>query len=273
MAPRSFCCGALIVSGAVAWFAAGAPAPPAKSEVSPAAALNRRADFGGFDDPKITLQEALDKLADLYGVPLEVNEKAFKFENVPDVLKAEVATTPVLPMKNARLDTVLDRVLKRITVGSGPAYLVRREGIEITTGQFRNAEVWGTHSGPFLPLVHRKFDKVPLDEALKELSDLTEFTIVLDGRTAERGKTAVTASFLNTPLDTAVQFLADMADLRSLQRDNLLYVTSKDNATAWQNRFQKERKLSEEGDASIVGGSSRLGSGRQMITVVNPPIS
>jgi hypothetical protein len=271
MSARSFCCGALIVSGAVAWFASGAPAPPAKPEVSPAAALHRRLDFAGFEDPKITLQEALDKLAEVYGVKFEVNEKAFKYENVPDVLRVEVATTPIPAMKNARLEDVLRRLLQRIGVGSGAVYLVRRDGIEITNGTFRIAEVWGGHRGPFLPLVHRKFEKVPLDEALKELSDLTEFNIVLDGRTAERGKTPVTASFLNTPLDTAVQFLADMADLRSLQRDNLLYVTSKENATAWESRFRKEKKLNgEEGDATIVR-NSRLGSGPHTVTIITPP--
>ena len=41
--------------------------------------------FGGFEDPKTTLQEALEQLAKRYGVEFDVNEKAFKYDQVNDV--------------------------------------------------------------------------------------------------------------------------------------------------------------------------------------------
>jgi hypothetical protein len=270
MSARTLRCAALVVSGALALSAAGAPAPREEPDTSPAAALYRRADFRGFDDPKTTLEQALDKIGRQYGVRFAVNERAFRFEAVPDVLKTEIAETPLPAMKNARLDAVLKCLRKRVVVNSDATYMVRRELIEITTERFRNAEIWGLHGGPFLPPVSRNFKKVPLDKALEELAELAEFNIVLDLRTGESGKAPVTARFLNTPLDTAVQFLADMADLRSLQRDNLLYVTSKENATAWQNRFQKERKLDDQGDVAIVGGGPRLGAGRGLVALRDP---
>jgi hypothetical protein len=270
MSARALRCAALVVSGALAWSAAGAPAPREEPDTSPAAALYRRADFRGFDDPKLTLEQALDKIGRQYGVRFEVNQTAFRFESIPEVLNTDVAEKPVPAMKNARLDRVLTCLLKRITVQSDATYLVRHELIEITTSRFRNAEIWGLHGGPYLPPVTRNFRKVPLDKALEELAELAEFNIVLDVRTGEKGKAPVTARFLNTPLDTAVQFLADMADLRSLQRDNLLYVTSKDNATAWENRFQKERKLDDQGDVAIVGGGPRLGAGRGLVALRDP---
>jgi hypothetical protein len=259
-----------------------APAPPtvpvaiAKADSSAADVLYRHVNFSGIDDPKINLREALDILSDRYGVQFEVNVQAFKFEMVEDVLLKEIASPhPVPPMKNARLDHVLRRLLSRIVTNSGATFVARRDFIEITTGLFRECEIWGNGraGGTMLPLVHRKFDKVPLDQVLNELADLTDFNIVLDPRTAEKGKVAVTARFLNTPLDTAVRYLADMADLRSFQQDNMLYVTSKENAAIWEARLRKERGLEEPlSEGSVTGGIPRLGSGPGVHAgVITPP--
>jgi hypothetical protein len=54
--------------------------------------------------------------------------------------------------------------------------------------------------------------------------------VVVDVRTADKAKTPVTASFLNLPLDTAVRTLADMAELKSVLNDNVLYVTTEARA-------------------------------------------
>ncbi len=102
--------------------------------------LVRLYDFGPLDDPKITLGEALDQLAKRYGVAIEVNDKAFKFENLPDVLKTEIATTPI-PAVRTTLGSYLKRLLSRITtVPSGATFIIRRGAIEITTGQFALGE-------------------------------------------------------------------------------------------------------------------------------------
>src|SRR5437660_1465785 len=77
------------------------------------------------------------------------------------------------------------------------------------------AQVWGkSYQGPFLPLVQGRFDKKPLEEVLKELAEQSEQTILLDAKVGDKGKTAVTAKLMNTPLDTAVTLLADMAELQ-----------------------------------------------------------
>jgi hypothetical protein len=233
-------------------------------------AIYRRSNFDGWDDPKLTLQDALDQLADKYLLRFEFNERAFNFEMFPDILKKEIATpNPIRPMQDTRLDHVLRHVLQRIAVNSGATFVLRDNSIEITTGLFRDNEIWGNFPGPHLPLVHRKFEKVPLEEALKELADMAEFNVVLDARVTEKGKTPVSARFLNTPLDTAVRFLADMCDLRSLQQDNLLYVTTKENAAALEARIEKEKKAAESSD--IPGPRWRLGSGPGTIHEVPSP--
>ena len=72
----------------------GPASKPAKADPSLAARLAKRADFGGIDDPKTTLAEALDALAKLYDVNFDVNEKAFKFDQVNEVLKTMTARSP-----------------------------------------------------------------------------------------------------------------------------------------------------------------------------------
>jgi type II secretory pathway component HofQ len=148
-------------------------------------------------------------------------------------------------MKNVRLDTVLRKLLARLPVESGAVWTLREDRIEITTHQAQVAEIWGEYNGPFLPLVWATFDKVPLEDALKELAEQTDFTIVLDNRAGEKGRTPVTARLRNTPLDTALRLLADMADLRPVHTDNVLYVTTKENAAAMEARLERERKTGE----------------------------
>jgi len=238
--------------------------PKAKAEGGVTGWLSRRADFPGFDDPRVTLGEVLDSIAQRYDVSFDINEHAFRLDNVPDVLKTEIANPTAIPkMKNARLDTVLAKVLGRIPSPSGVTILLRREAIEITTGQFQRSEIWGENDrGPFLPLIHANLNKRPLDEALKELADQADCNILLDGRAAERGKTAVTARFNNTPLDTAVTLLADMAELRPVLVGNVLYVTTPEHAKALEGRLKEEKPGKEARKGKVlwlrIGISGRM---------------
>jgi hypothetical protein len=119
--------------------------------------------------------------------------------------------------------------------------MVRDDRIEITTGAVQAAEVWGDFNGARLPLVNATFDKVPLEDAVKELSEQADFSVLLDNRAADKGHTPVSARLRNTPLDTAVRLLADMADLRPIHLDDVLYVTTKENAAALDARIDKEK--------------------------------
>jgi hypothetical protein len=208
--------------------------PPAKADEPLAAKLFRRVDFKGYDDPKMTLGEALEDLGKKYGLSFDLKETAFKFENLQDVEKTEIASPNAIPpMKNVRLDTVLRKVLSRIPSPSGADFLVRRDVVEITTGTFIRAEVWGAvEDGPFLPVVQVLADRRPLDETLKELAEQSGYNILLDVRAGENGKTPVTAELYNTPLDTAVGLLAAMARLRPVRVDNVLFVTNAETAEA-----------------------------------------
>jgi hypothetical protein len=237
---------------AVAWLAPAAEAKEPNPIVQLAKKLAQPVDYPGIEaDPKMTLEEALDKLADAYGVKFDVNEAAFKAEMVEDVLAKPVAEKPVPKMTNVSLDKVVRKILARIPSTSGVTYVIRRDGIEITTAACKTAEFYPRPSEsqnpraqdpqdelkpnlPFpAPLVQVEFDKRPLEEAFKELADATDWSVVLDEGVLDRtNPVTVTTALINVPLDTAVELLADMAGLTVLSRDRALYVTTKEKADA-----------------------------------------
>jgi hypothetical protein len=234
---------AIMVVGCLAGLAlliSAAPAP--KQPVSPAQKINQRIDYPGVEQGKTTLAEVLDRLTKLSKVHFGINEQGFKLEGVMDVASTPITADAALPeMKNARLNTVLRMILRRIPVPSGATYYVRDDYIEITTGAFQAQAIWGSYGGPHLPLVYATLDNVPLQDAVRELAEQTEFNIVVDNRAAEKAKTPVSARLTNTPLDTALRLLTDMADLRYVHIDNVLYVTTKENAAALDARLEKEK--------------------------------
>ncbi len=270
MSRRLAVCVLLLLSGLLVLVPAGAEpartAPPAKLEESLSAKLFRPVKFSGFDDPGLKLKDALEKLSKDYAVEIEVNEPAFKATGMDDVLSAPVAEKPIRKSDRIRLDRLLRTILVRLPIPGGATYVLRRDGIEITTVQTARAQIWGGHNGPFLPLVQATFEQKPLAEALREMAEQTEYNVVLDNRAGERGKAEVSARFVNTPLDTAVNFVADMVDLRTVLLDNVIYVTTRENAALMESRLKKDPN-----DAAESAGP-RIGSGvASPVTPAGPP--
>src|SRR5437660_3328447 len=119
----------------------------------------------------------------------------------------------------------------RRDAGSDLELIVRSKHYEITTRAAMMKEFYpGRRSDEFLPpLAHGIFKEVPLDRALKELTDLSGGNVVLDHPGAKDAvKTQITAEFSNVPLDTAVTLLADMAGLKTVTVDRVIYVTTKE---------------------------------------------
>jgi hypothetical protein len=248
-------------------------APPSKESSSLAQKLNQRINYPGLEDPRATLVDALAQVNKLGNVSFDINDKAFDMDQLKDVGRTPMCEAgPIPEMKNARLSRVLNTILRRVPAPSGTTYSIRDDYIEITTNTFQRAEVWGNYRGPFLPLVNATFEKFPLEEAARELADQAEFTVLVDSRAAEKAKTPVSARLLNTPLDTALRLLTDMADLRTVHLDNVLYITTKDNAAALEKRLEKEKgpldDQSPEGQPGM--GGWRKGSGRLLVNPVGP---
>jgi hypothetical protein len=203
--------------------------PPGRQELRQR--LSEPVKFPGFDDPKTTLTEALDALAKRYDLAFDINDQAFKDAEMADVHKFEIASPNPVPEMHTRLRTVLKKILGRVSPRA--TFVVREDRIEVTTWDAVRKEFYQGRTEEVLPpLVQGTFEGKPLDEALKELSQGTGVTVLLDGRSIKEGKTPVTADLVNVPLDTAVRLLADMAGLKAVQVDAVLYVTTPDNARA-----------------------------------------
>jgi hypothetical protein len=186
-------------------------------------------------------------------VPIELNEEAFQREQAADPARAPIAAQQPIPKAaSASLDRALRKVLARVNVPAGAAYMVRPDHIEVTTRGAQIAEVWGRYEGPYLPLVHADFEGRPLASALRNLGEQAGVSVVVDARAADKAKSPVSASFLNLPLDTAVRVLADMAGLKSSLNDNVLYVST------------EERTAAARPDANLPGGGAVDGIGTGM---------
>jgi hypothetical protein len=78
------------------------------------------------------------------------------------------------------------------------------------------------------------FVQMPLDEALHELSELSGISVVLDPRVGDKSKTVVTARFpAETNVAQMARVLADMADLKAMRVDSIMYVTTRANPTTF----------------------------------------
>jgi RNA polymerase sigma factor (sigma-70 family) len=181
--------------------------------------LNDPMPSGAGDGP-MTLKEALESLEKNYGFPkFAINNMAFRLENpdVPDFLETQVIVPNVPGISKVRL---LRLILDQIPTANA-AFLLRTNVIEITTNE---------RSIPANQFVDGNFEDVPLDEVLAELSDRTGVTIVIDTRARDKAKTPVSARLQHeTNLATAVRLLADMADLKLVVVDRVLYVTLPSN--------------------------------------------
>jgi hypothetical protein len=236
----------LILSGA--GLAAPAPKwkPIRRGEIL--ATLNNVIEkYDGITDPKLRLSDVLDDLQQKMNVAFYVNEKAFRDENgggVPDVMTTPIAEKPYPTLRDVTWTTVLRQLLARVPATSGATYIIRRDVIEITTNQYAKREAEEENA----PLVHVQIDAVALEEALRDLAETANGNILIDPRAAEKAKTNVTASLSNVALDTAVELLADMADLKAVRRDNVLYVTTKENGQALEkeNEERKSKRLASQ---------------------------
>lgn len=215
--------------------------PTRNSQVSRAISLAdhlaKTVNFGGVDDPKSTIAEMIDQFRRRYDLEIQMNTQAFKAAEVDNILSYEFALSHPVPAMKAPLSRALRTILARIPGNSPAMYVIRGDYIELTTEAAVRAELGKAPGAPLFPLVLAAFDKVPLSEALDRLAQFADYNVTLDSRVGDKSKMPVSTAFKNVPLDTAVFLLADMADLAMVQKDNVLYVTTPDNAA----RIAKER--------------------------------
>lgn len=190
--------------------------------------LNQPVTLEGAPHGMVTLAEFLNWLGTKHGLGLVINSAAFRRDAQIDDLGSRPIHIPQVP--NQRLGRYLRILLDQVEA----VYVVRADHVEITTLAAAYAgDPISDLEAPLrtFPLVYTVFEQRPLHEALQELADLTDCTVVLDGnRSQERRDMPVSATFKNVPLNSAVEVLADMAELKSVRIGKVIYVTSAENA-------------------------------------------
>jgi RNA polymerase sigma factor (sigma-70 family) len=216
--------------------------------------LRKVIDWPGIDAPQTTLIEALSGLAKDHRLTFIVNEAAFKAEMLNDVEKTEISNPNPIPGMKSSLRSIVEKILTRVPVPSGAAFLIRNDHVEITTIDAirrelglrkRDAKPQDDEEAAcpaMSPLVWEDLKKVPLEKALRDLAEDTGVNIVLDPRTQKMGNVEITTTLRNVPVETAVEVLADMAGLTVVYRDNIVYVTTPENAE----RLLKSKRWSTE---------------------------
>ena len=207
--------------------------------------------FEGFDDPRFTLQDALDYLADRYDLSFDVDEKAFAKafgKKAPRSVLAEpvAANSPIPKMRGIALERVLKKILERIDVDSGATFLMHRDQIFITTGAAASKEILGDSSMPLQRLIHRRMEKRLLVDALEEIAEYSDATVVLDESVGEKAKETVSARFLNATPETAVRIVADRSGLTVVRMDNVLYVTTREKAAKLREDVERDKKQARQ---------------------------
>jgi hypothetical protein len=229
-------------------FAATAQGPAARAVVSTARQdyfadkLTQTVNFDGFDDPKMTLQDALEYLTDRYDLAFEIDRAAFAKFDVKNAAQFEIAREPIEKARGVRLKHVLNKIVARLPEAAEPTFIFQGDAILVTTRKAASKRILGDENRPLPPLVHFKFENQPLKLALDDVAGLTDTAVVLDDSIAEKAGETVSARFVNTPVDSAVRVLAGRYNFTSLRIDGVIYVTTREKAAKLREDMEKEGK-------------------------------
>jgi len=114
--------------------------------------------------------------------------------------------------------------LKQILSGENLTYVILGDEVLITTEAMAIQRQLKQH-------VSLDFDAVPFNQAIKQLARETGANLIVDGKLKKETETAVSLQLEDVPLDTAVRLLAEAAGLKPVRLGNVIYLTTKANAT------------------------------------------
>jgi hypothetical protein len=177
------------------------------------------------------------------------------FDVVIDLRVADKTRMPVsLAVNNVLLDTALnllvdlgdvdwiwmDKVIYVTSKENAKAHKERVKAAQeakqkaVAAAMAEESKAAASPPDPLASRLDADFQERPLKEALQELAQRVGASIVVDPRAGDKAKMVVTATFTKATPETIARVLADLAELRSVRVDSLLYITTKENARAMQ---------------------------------------
>lgn len=204
----------------------------------------------------VPLRDILEYVSDRYNMPVRIDHVAFArigFKNTRDILDTSVT---IAKARGVTFDQLLREALAQFDPSN--AYGGLQLSLRVKNGQLMivpyfsatdDAVVYNEEAQPpgasvslFGEDVQISAAEKPLTEVLRELAEVTGANIIVDARAKEKARAPVSANLQDAPLMTAVRVLADMAELKAVALDNILYVTTRDNAE----RLLKEHEAAEK---------------------------
>jgi hypothetical protein len=190
-----------------------------------------------------SLNELAKGIGDKAGVTVLINEAAFRTidpNGNPGGLMVKVPQ-----VRGMALATTLNHILGQLTA----TYLVLKDHLEIVPIEFAAKETKNIEStdddGPVRlaqPLVSTIFKEKPLNDAVAEIAEEYNLTVIVSPQSGDARTGFVTARFLNTPADKALELLALQCDLRIVKKANAFMITSRDHANdLFNEQMERER--------------------------------
>ncbi len=196
-----------------------------------------------FPREGLTLGAFVEVIEAKANVSVVVNEEAFQSD------KANVSNEMVKPPRVKTLP--LAAALRHTLAPLDATFLVRKGYIEIVPVTFAVKEVkqmgGEEDAGRLLePLVSAIYKEKPINEALADLAEEFDLSIVVAPQSGDNKTGFVSARLLNVPADKAIELLTLQADLRVIRKGNAFFVTGRDHANDLANeRLDREQRENE----------------------------
>jgi hypothetical protein len=157
-------------------------------------------------------------------LPIFVDVKAFQDENSLALIRGEIPPPKLLGLPSRmRLGDLLQALVGQFEEES--TILIRKGRVEITTKKAASRD--NLLKQTFVA----SFDQQPLELVLEDLADITGVSVIADGRTKDKIRTAVTARFRNdVTLRDALRMVTESAELKLVILQGGLFVTTPSHA-------------------------------------------
>ncbi len=188
--------------------------------------------------------ELLQKLSARHKMSFVINEEAFRAVSVNDIKDKK----PNLAATQLRGLTVHD-FLTKILNSMGATYMVRGKVVEIVPPSYaarvtKSSVVENEDGIKWLtePLVSAVIKEKPLNEAVAQIAERFDLTVVVSPQAGDAKAGFVTARLLNVPADKALELLAVQSDLRVVRKGTAFLITSRDHSEGmFAEQMERER--------------------------------
>ena len=221
------------------------PVPAARPDPLPALLekLREPVDFNNAEG-QIGLRDLMTFAAGRLGVPVIIGPDLAASVPIDDANQVMLKTNPGKLSLGKSLNAVLGQ--------QAYTFLVRKDHLEIVTletaateSRMNQEENAPTNRLP-VPLVSVVLKEKPLNEAVAEISEDCDMTVIVTPQAGDAKTAFVSARMLNVPFHKALELLAIQADLRVLTRGNAYVITSQDHAnTIFNDKLEREKQQAE----------------------------